>query len=256
MRFIHATSFAALIAALAAAGALAQEAEWSAEGQLEDSDAQDADGQRYDDHHVRLEAGRRYRLTASSEDFDTVLRLFARGSSEPLAENDDSAGSLNSRVTYAPRQSGDYVLRVVSFSAEGRGAYRVTAGPVPPLPPPISEPILQIEATGSWTLWQGALGPGDGEADGRRFDDYRVRFEAGQRRFISLESSAFDPVVEVLTLEGRELEPPEALDGDDDTGVGFNSLLAFAPEEAGDYIVRVTQFGEGEGGAYTLWISN
>ena len=42
---------------------------------------------------------------------------------------------------------------------------------------------------------------------------------------------------------------------DDDNGVGLNSLLVFEAGEAGDYIIRVTSFGQGSTGAYRLWVS-
>ncbi|MDQ4087447.1 MAG: PPC domain-containing protein [Pseudomonadota bacterium] len=245
---------AALAAALATAAAPAQEPSWSAEGRLEDRDSQDADERRYDEHRVRLEAGRRYRLTVASDDFDTILRLIAPNG-EAVAENDDSGDSLNSRITYAPEQSGDYTLRVVGFSAEARGAYRLAAAPAPDLPAPIGSPGTRVPASGFWTLREGNLGTAGFEIDGRRYDDYLVRFQAGERRLIMVESEAFDPVLQILTPQGRDADPPEALDGDDDTGVATNALLGFSPETSGDYVVRVFAFGAEPGGPYRLWIS-
>jgi len=42
---------------------------------------------------------------------------------------------------------------------------------------------------------------------------------------------------------------------DTHSGVGFNSLMAFSPDEGGDYIVRVTGLGEHATGRYRLWIT-
>ena len=93
----------------------------------------------------------------------------------------------------------------------------------------------------------------DPDRDGRHYVDYLVHFDAGQRRFISLESVGdWDPMVEILSASERE---GDAVDQDDDSGVDLNSLLAFQPGEAGDYIVRVTSFGEGTTGTYRLWVS-
>lgn len=250
-----AISLAAMAAASVAGAGAAQAQEWSAQGRLEDSDPQSGDGQRYDEHRVRLEAGRRYRVTASSDEFDTILQLFGPAGGDPVAGNDDAGGDLNSRVTFTPEQSGEYRLRVVAFSGEGRGAYRLTAGPVPPLAPPSSAPPTPVSASGTWSLWEGDIGASDPDVDGRRYDDYLVRFEVGQRRLIMLEAQAFDPVVEVLTPEGRDSDPPQPIDGDDDAGAGYNALLGFAPEASGDYIVRVSSFSGESGGAYRLWIS-
>ena len=255
MRIGLAISLAAMATASLAGTAPAQAPEWSAQGRLEDGDPQSGEGQRYDEHRVSLDAGRRYRLTASSDDFDTILQLFGPAGGDPVAENDDAGGDLNSRITFTPEQSGEYRLRVLAFSGEGRGAYRLTAGPVPPLAPPSSAPPTAVPASGTWSLWQGELGTSDPDLDGRHYDDYLVRFEAGQRRLIMLEADGFDAVVEVLTREGRDADPPEPVDGDDDAGAGFNALLGFAPETSGDYIVRVSSFSGESGGAYRLWIS-
>jgi hypothetical protein len=62
-------------------------------------------------------------------------------------------------------------------------------------------------------------------------------------------------MIQILRADQRDSDPLQTLDGDDDTGVGFNSLLAFRAEEAGDYIVRVTSFGQNSTGAYRLWVS-
>ena len=258
MRSLLGIAVAAAAAASLAAPAGAQpgtDQPWSADGRLEDSDSQDADQHRYDDHHIRLEAGRRYRISAASDDFDTMIRLYRPGETDAVAENDDSGDSLNSRITYAPQESGDHRLRVTSFSAEGRGAYSARAETVPPLPPPTTGPGTAVSVTGTWSLWQGELGASDPDQDGRHYDDYLIRVEAGQTRYVLLESNDFDPVVQLLDAAGRDSDPPAAMDGDDDTGAGFNALLAFAPEEAGDYVVRVTSYGEGDAGAYRLWIS-
>lgn len=229
---------------------------WSTSGVLEDRDGTEGDeGARHDDHVLRLEAGRRYRLTAESEAFDPVATLHAPGRGEEVARNDDSGGTLNSRIAYSPPETGDYVLTVSSFAADGRGAYRATAELAPPLPPPVSAPGERVSASGSWSLWQGALDASDPDHDGRRFDDYLIRVEAGRRRYVSLEGNGFDALVQVLRPATRESDSPEILDQDDDAGAGLNAFLVFAPEEAGDYIVRVTSVGEG-GGAYRLWISD
>lgn len=251
MRRIWTASMAAMAIAFIAAPASAQ-APWSASGELTDDDSDDED-HRYDDHVLRLEAGQRYRISVDSTAFDPVARLYSEGENQPVAENDDSNG-LNPRITYTPAASGDYVLRVLNFSAEGRGAYTAEAAPMAPLPPPVTTPGTSVPASGTWSLWEGELAASDPDIGGHHYDDYLIRIEAGQRRFISLEATDFDPLVQLIGAAERDSDPFESVDGDDDAGVGLNSLLAFAPEEAGDFIVRVTSFGEGAG-AYRLWIS-
>lgn len=245
---------AAALASLPGSPAPAQPAAppWSADGQLEDSDSALEDGYRYDEHALRLEAGRRYRISAESDAFDTRIQLFRAGEGEPVAENDDFGESLNSRIAYTPGESGDYVLRVLAFGAAERGAYRASAETVAPLPPP-SAGAPTSHATMRWHIWEGELAASDPDRDGNRFDDYLVPMRAGEARLISVESGAFDTMVWLLPADGREGEP---IDLDDDSGTDLNAMLAFRAEADGDYIVRVTSFAAGSTGPYRLRISD
>lgn len=270
MRVFLGVSAAALAASFSPASAQpSPEPMWSVQGRLEDGDSilpeadpiDEPDGteeagaddprHRYDDHPIRLESGRRYRISAASDDFDTMIRLYRAGEDEPIAENDDFEG-LNSRITYAPAESGDYVLRILSFSPAGRGAYTASAEPLPPLPPPVSGRPTSTSRL-RWRIWQGELSDSDLERDGRYYDDYLVTMGAGQTRLISVESDAFDTMVWVLRASDREGEP---LDLDDDAGPGVNALLGFQADEGGDYVVRVTSYEESGAGGYRLRISD
>jgi hypothetical protein len=256
---LHTLSLAALAAALAAP-AMAQTATvpMHVAGELTASDAQGEEHHRYDDIRVHLEAGQRYRLSVDSSAFDPVAHLYRPGNvftdDSQIAMNDDSDG-LNSRISYTPTESGDYTLRVIGFAADARGAYTADVAAMAPLAPPISTPGRQVAVNGSWLLWEGDLSDADAEAGGHHFDDYLIHLEAHQVRFISLEGMGFDSVVQILRPADRDSDNPNIVDSDDDSGVGFNSLMAFAPDEAGDYIVRVTSFGENAKGSYRLWIS-
>ena len=243
---------------LLAPAALAQrvdDAPRTFEGQLEDSDVREgADGPVVSDQHrIRLEAGRRYRISAESEDFDPIIRLYQEGEDEPVAENDDydPQESLNARVTYTPEETAEYVLHVISFSETGRGPYEARVERLPPLPAPVSG-RPDDRAQTSWQMWDGALSESDPERDGAYFDDYRIRMRAGETRIISAEAPGFDPLLWVLRAEEREGEP---IDVDDDAGPATNAMLGFRPEDDGDYIVRVTSYGGAATGPYRLRIS-
>jgi hypothetical protein len=268
MRLILASASAlALALTLAGAPAAAQEPQ-RITGALEDGDAQlplptepvtEAEGQtpsptqahRYDDHQIRLEAGRRYRISLNSEEFDPVARLYRAGQEDPVAENDDSGESLNSRISFAPTESGDYRFRVTGYSAEARGPYSVEVAMLAPLPEPITR-FQRTEAT-IWRSYLGEIGADDPQdEEGKRFDDYRISFAAGQSRLIWVDSAAFDSMVQIYRIDARE---GAALAMDDDNGGGLNALLTFTAEEAGDYVVRVTSFDGEQTGPYRLRVS-
>lgn len=192
------------------------------------------------DHQVRLSAGTRYTLRAASEDFDTVLQLYARGGGEPIAQNDDADGTLNSRIGYTAREAGIYCLRVSGYGGRAGGTYTVSAEVAPPVAPPSSTPT-RTEST-EWRVFDGELSDGAPQ-------DYALTLAEGQVAMISLESDAFDPVVEIR----RAGDPDgQVIDRDDDGGSGLNSFLIFSGEP-GDYLVRARAYSSGEG-AYTLKI--
>lgn len=255
---LHMLSLAALAAALAAP-AMAQPAEpIHVAGELTTSDAQGEEQHRYDDIRVHLQAGQRYRLSVNSEAFDPVAHLYRPGTvytdETQVAMNDDGDG-LNSRISYTPTESGDYTLRVVGFAADARGAYTADVATLPPLAPPISTPGTPTAVNGTWLLWEGDLSATDEQSGSQYFDDYLIHVDAHQIRYISLEGMGFDALVQIIRPADRGNESPDVVDSDDDSGVGFNSLMAFSPDEGGDYIVRVTGLGEHATGRYRLWIT-
>ena len=199
-------------------------------------------------HSVRLEAGQRYAITAASDAFDTIVRVYRAGSAEPLAQDDDGGDGTNSRAAFAPAESGDYLVCVTAYNSGGSGAYRVgieELAPLPPLTP--TRPTRTARAT--WQIWEGALDEGDQDEGGNRFDDYEISLRPGERAYIALDSGAFDPRVAVYAADARSGEP---IASDDDGGGALNSFVAFAPEAGGRFIVRATSFSAGSGGAYRL----
>jgi hypothetical protein len=246
----HTISVAAAATAFLASPALSQVTAarpWSVEGRIEDSDRQ-ADERRYDEHRLRLEAGRRYRLVAESDDFDPMLQLYSgTGGSEPIAENDDAGGSLNSRIIHVPETAGNYTLRIRAFAADGRGAYSLRAEQLPPLPPATA--IDMAPRTMTWTTVNGTLAEGDPEPTGGPSDDYSLFLGAGEEAIIRVDGG-FDTLVSVFRGNDRDGDPVAS---DDDGGGGLNSMLLFRAEEAGEYVIRVSAVGDGTG-AYRLRI--
>jgi hypothetical protein len=254
-----ALSLAATVATLAFTAPAMAQTPWTAEGQLTAGDSRDGEHRAYDMHQVWLAAGTRYRISVNSPEggFDTMLQVLQPGTAEPVAQNDDAGGTLNSRVAFTPTRTGTYLIRVTSFSNDGRGAYTARVEAMPPLPPPSSAEPTRTERL-TWRIWEGELSDGDGDNDGHHYDDYLVHMRAGQTRFITLDSlgegdAAFDTLVQVLSADAREGEP---VDSDDDGGAGLNSMLGFTPEADGDFVVRVTSFTEGAKGRYRLRISD
>lgn len=76
-------------------------------------------------HEFKLQAGKTYTLDLSSEDFDAYLRL-EHDEKGKLAEDDDGAGSLNSRIVYTADADGVYRIVVTTCDPGQLGTYRLT----------------------------------------------------------------------------------------------------------------------------------
>lgn len=199
-------------------------------------------------HRVRMEANQRYTILASSGSFDSYLRVMRSGSPDVLAEDDDSGGGLNARLTYAPAESGEYLVCVTSLSPTGSGDYRLQVAPAGPLPALISRASRteRVQAR----IYDGSLAADDPADGSRRFDDYELRLAAGQAAMISLDGMGqFDPLLKIYSLSRRG---GQVLVENDDAGGTTNSFIAFTPDEAGTYVVRVTSYGENMTGNYRL----
>jgi hypothetical protein len=98
---------------------------------------------------------------------------------------------------------------------------------------------------------EGRLEPTDPQVDGySHFDEHRISLAAGQRVAITVTTDSFDPVAELYRPGGVS---PVARNDDD--GSSLNSRLVVSAPTAGDYTLRVLNFGGDRMGAYTIGIT-
>ena len=100
------------------------------DGALTNADGEGgANGARVDDYLVHFDRNQERLIMLDSPEggFDTVVQVLRASNreAEPLASNDDSGGTLNSLLQYKADEAGDYIIRVTSFAADGRGRYRL-----------------------------------------------------------------------------------------------------------------------------------
>jgi len=110
----------------------------------------------FDAYTFQAQAGRRYSIAMTSEDFDAYL-ILGSGSGEQfeeVARNDDSGEGYDSRIVFTPDATGTYTIRAASYDGEGTGAYALrlmeaVSGPfaVTPL-----SPLLMTARLGLWTI--------------------------------------------------------------------------------------------------------
>ena len=219
-------------------------------GRLEEGDARTRgdDAYRYDDYRVQLRAGQRLQAELRSSDFDAFLAVYAEGrtSGEPLATDDDGAGSgMNARLRFTPESDGAYIVRARAYSGLASGAYTLA----------LSERVLprqprpgRISVGGDVS---GRLTSGDAEdEDGKPFDAYAFRASAGERVAVLLESEDFDALVRIGRMVGGAFV--QSAQNDDGAGKGLNSYLIFTAPQAGEYVIQATSVGGDAEGDYRL----
>lgn len=219
-------------------------------GRLEEGDARTRgdDAYRYDDYRVQLRAGQRLQAELRSSDFDAFLAVYAEGrtSGEPLATDDDGAGSgMNARLRFTPESDGAYIVRARAYSGLASGAYTLA----------LSERVLprqprpgRISVGGDVS---GRLTSGDAEdEDGKTFDAYAFRASAGERVAVLLESEDFDALVRIGRMVGGAFV--QSAQNDDGAGKGLNSYLIFTAPQAGEYVIQATSVGGDAEGDYRL----
>ena len=88
-------------------------------------------GYYYDRYAVTLAAGQVITVTqtANTGFTDTFLYLYGSASCGVLAQDDDSAGNLNSRIIFTAPAAGTYYLLATTYSAGALGTYTLTVGP-------------------------------------------------------------------------------------------------------------------------------
>ncbi len=215
----------------------------SINGALTDGDARAADDEYvYDAYRFQARAGQRLEAILRADEFDAVLSVYADGSDQEIASDDDGLGEdTNARLRFTPDADGVYLLRARTLSGLEGGDYSLSLRERPPAPRAPRPAGIRLGATVN-----GDLTARDPEQDeGGRYDAYVFRAAAGQRFTVTLESEAFDPLVRVGRMNGPDFV--ELAQNDDAGGGGLNARLVFTAPENGEYILRATAVGEGEG---------
>jgi Ca2+-binding RTX toxin-like protein len=107
--------------------------------------------------------------------------------------------------------------------------------------------LANLTYTGSLT----STDPDNPTRSGSYADDYPLSgIPVGEQIQISLESSFFDPYLQLINASTGQV-----ISSDDDSGVGSNSSLTFTVQPGINYIIRVTSYGSGTTGDYTLTVN-
>ena len=207
---------------------------------------------RYDEHRVRLEAGRRYRMTANSEAFDPVAAPLSRRTRTSRSPRMTIPARASTRASSTrPRTPATTRLRVAGFAADGARRLYARA----------SRCCRRCRAGDARPAWRRGRRPG---APGRRrrstADRSGARDGTPLRRLplsasprARRDSSALDARPSTRWSQVYRAERPRRRAARQRRRRRRRPQFAarFRAEEAGDYVIRVTALGDGTG-AYRL----
>jgi plastocyanin len=241
----------------------------SRESAIEDEDAEDEDGRRFDLYRVSGSSGDVITIDMTSSTFDPYVEIgtLMGGSFKSSESDDDSGEGTNARLTYTFSKTGDMFVRARPLSADSRGGYaiRVTRGRVAPAVESNSENsgggtpssngreagARQVAGTiDAGTSIEGTISDNDQlAADNTPFDEYRFTASAGESITFNMNASSMDAYLVLGRQDGNEFVRMET---DDDSGGGTNAQITFRFQSGGEYRIRANVIGRSERGSYTL----
>lgn len=193
------------------------------------------------------QAGQHVVINLTSDAFDP--HLFVSGPNGFAKDNDDIGdGNLNSRIDMTVPTSGRYEVTVGAFSADGAGAYRLTATGATL----VRAPATVAPVAGTFGIGQpgrGRLVAGHERTIGARYiDRWTLRGTPGQHLIVRLAGDEGLDTVLYAHGTGVELMNDDASSG---AAHQLDSALGVVIPANGTLTIGASSFGVGEGG-YTL----
>jgi hypothetical protein len=231
-----ATLFTSSLAWTAAGGDKSQGDVLKVEGEIAITDPNDTVRQK--PHKVfplKMEAGVTYVIDMKSKEIDSYLRL-ENSDKKQLAEDDDSGGNLDARITFRCTTAGEYRIIATTFGG-GTGKFTLTVN-------------AQKSVVSAMTLEKGAaevkseLAKTDPKDRVRRNSPskvYSVKLEGNKTYQIDMTSDKIDSYLRLEDADGKQLAE------DDDSGGFPNARIIFACPKDGTYQIIATTFVGGEG---------
>lgn len=222
-------------------------------GRLASGDGTLPSGEFADGWTLNVRSGQSYTVRLNSSDFDPYLMV--RGPGDLREDNDDDAsvrGSNASRITFTAPADGAVTVSATSYRPGESGAYQLAveagdgATSARPQTPMIAGSAIRLGETREGRLGLGARTLPTGEF----VDDFAFEGRRGQQLELRLDSSEFDPYVQISGPDGFSRFNDDSEDG------GVNSRLLVTLPTDGRYVISATSFQGGETGAYSLSVAD
>jgi hypothetical protein len=221
------------------------------DGQLAETDPKDKKlDQPCKLHKVDLAKGKTYVIDLIGKGFDAYLRL-EDPDGKQVAEDDDSGGALNARITYSPVVSGSFQISATTLNG-AVGPYTLQVREVDPAKEGKIKlgKALEIGADGIKidSKIDNANDPKSPVEPKHPCKVFSFKMKANQKYVIDMEgNNGFDSYLHVLD------ENLKSLADDDDSGGNLNAQITFTAPNDGTYHILATTF-DGQDGPFTLRI--
>ena len=207
----------------------------SRESALRSGDLVGDDDRYYDRYLLPVKNGERIVVSMGGEKLDTYLKLVLPDGR--TLENDDSAGG-NAIVRFTALSAGNAVIEAASYGSEETGTYTISAEA-------LAKPV-QIEVG---MPVQGTLSDADQMIANEPQDSFLLSGKAGENVVINLQSTDFDPSLQVEDQDG-------VLQENDDIGDNnLNSQLEYQFKADGTLLLFVWGVDKDSRGSYELSVT-
>ncbi len=230
---------------------LATKAAESFFGTFETDDTQLDDGSYVDLYNLSAEAGAEITISMISSDVDSYILLYrvVDGGTELVAQDNDSYGDGDARLTVTMPSAGAYIIAANTAVAGETGGYLLQYD----MESPFDAAPVNVTAGGALqfdTVVTGTLDANDStDQEGRLYELFTLSGTEGQYLDLHLESNDFDTVISLFT---GTLDAPDVYASNDDieVGVDANSRLTGTLPQTATYTIQVKAYSGG--GSYTL----
>ena len=213
-----------------------------------DSKTLPVDDSYYDLYSFEGREGQQITIEMISDEIDPYLILLSSSGRE-LAQDDDSGGDRNAKITITLPEDDTYKLLANSYEAGQSGDYklRIVSNPGSSSTSPLLRSLLDRRS--SILNEEGTLDSSDLvlESDGSLYDEYTFEGTKGQQITIRLESEDFDPYVVIFAPNGNVVG-----ENDDLSESNNNSFLRVVLPEDGTYRILVNAYDRKGRGDYLL----
>ncbi len=209
-------------------------------GELDLNDPKTFSEFNYPTETLDASGGEVYEIILMSAEFDTYL-VVENEAGLAIAEDDDSGGSTNSKVTLPVAEDGTYTIVVKSYDDYAGGAYTLTimrgSGDA-------SAGAMNVEQlTGTLSSGSPVLAE-----DGTPYQAHIMEMRAGDEVDVTMMAADFDAYLQIWDADGNSLVQ------DDDSGGGLNARAMMTIPSDGSYQIIANSFSADAAGDYTLMV--